>query len=299
MEQPSFTDTHIVPPLSTPVRLQEYGVGIFVMAPTKSALKKVIKKGFITVNEVVASTATFIRGGETIALTIPEEVTSRRPLVLPLTVLYEDDHLAVVHKPPGMLVSGNKFVTVSRALPQNLRRSPLPNATKPQPVHRLDFATTGALLVGKTSNTIRALNQLFQEQKIQKCYYAITIGEMAQAGGVNADIDGRPSRSDFSVVASVASPRFGLLNLVKLWPRTGRRHQLRKHLSGIGNPILGDKDYGIEGLVLRGKGLYLHAYSLDFTQPVSGEQVFVSDLLPKKFKKIFPDIEVGKDCFPS
>ncbi len=86
----------------------------------------------------------------------------------------------------------------------------------------------------------------------------------------------------------LTSERFAKLNLVRLNPKTGRRHQLRKHLSMIGNPILGDRDYGIENLILKGKGMYLHAYSLRFVHPFTQEEVSFIDELPKRFKKIFP-----------
>lgn len=263
-------------------------MGIFPTIPTKSALKKALKKGWITVNDQVATTATYIHGGECIKLSIPKEVSPRKKLVFKLQVLFEDDHLAVIHKPAGILVSGNSFKTIANALPQNLQASTLPDATKPQPVHRLDYATTGVLLVGKTSSSIRALNKLFADKEISKTYYAVTIGEMDDQGTIAAEIDGKKSQSDYEVYASVPSQRFTRLNLVKLTPQTGRRHQLRKHLSGIGHPILGDKDYGVEGLVLMGKGLYLHAYSLGFRHPFTREKVFFKSDLPQRFGKLFP-----------
>ena len=279
--------SHIVPPLSSPIRLQEYGVGIFMSVPTKSALKKVIKKKYVEVDNIIATTATYIRGGETITLAIPNEISSSKKLVFPLQVLYEDEHLAILHKPAGILVSGNGFKTIAHALPQNLQPSALTDVTKPQPVHRLDYATTGVLLTGKTGSAIRNLNQLFENKKIQKVYYAVTIGEMPPHGKINAPIDGKPSESFFEVIQTVTSEKYGFLNLVKLDPKTGRRHQLRKHLASIGNPILGDQMYGKEGLILTGKGLYLHAYSLDFTHPFTEEQIYIKDNLPERFTKIF------------
>ena len=73
-----------------------------------------------------------------------------------------------------------------------------------------------------------------------------------------------------------------------LSPKTGRRHQLRKHLSAIGNPILGDKPYGKENLILNGKGLYLHALNLDFNHPISNKKMQIASDIPKRFLKIFP-----------
>ena len=201
--------------------------------------------------------------------------------------MFEDDHLAVIHKPAGILVSGNSFKTIANALVQNLQRSKLLDAAKPQPVHRLDFATTGILLVGKTSSSIRALNSLFEDKQIEKSYYSVTIGAINEEGEITSEIDGKIAHSNYRLIESVSSERFGKLNLLKLNPKTGRRHQLRKHLASIHNPILGDKDYGIEGLILHGKGLYLHAFSLGFKHPFTNESIYLEDELPKRFGKLF------------
>lgn len=248
-----------------------------------------MKKQQITVNGEVASSATFIQGGETIILRIPE-IVPRKKLVFPLKVLFEDEYLAVIHKPAGILVSGNGFKTITNALPQNLQRSSLPDASLPQPVHRLDYPTTGILLVGKTSSSIRLLNKMFEEKEIQKIYYAVAIGEMEKQAEITSDIEGRKALSAYSLIEKVPSERFGYLNLVRLQLQTGRRHQLRKHLASIGNPILGDQQYGKEGLILMKKGLYLHAFSLRFIHPFTREEICIQDELPKKFQKIFPNI---------
>ena len=92
-------------------------------------------------------------------------------------MLFEDEHLAMIHKPAGILVSGNGFKTIAKALSQNLKPSTLKDCTTLQPIHRLDYATTGILLIGKTSSSIRALNKLFENKAINKSYYAISIGE--------------------------------------------------------------------------------------------------------------------------
>jgi 23S rRNA pseudouridine1911/1915/1917 synthase len=205
-------------------------------------------------------------------------------------VIYEDDYLALIRKPAGILVSGNKFMTVKNALAQNLKKSSQPDATSPQPIHRLDYATTGILLVGKTTSSIRASNKMFENKEIKKSYRAITIGQMEAQGEVCTGIDGKEAKSRFKVLDSVDSERFEKLNLVELIPETGRRHQLRKHLHSIGHPILGDKDYFLDGLTLKGKGMYLHAYSLEFEHPVTKQKLCVLDELPRKFEKIFDSL---------
>ncbi|WP_421984541.1 RluA family pseudouridine synthase [Roseivirga sp.] len=271
------------------MRLQAYGVGIFEALKTKSAFKKAIKKGLIQVNGCPATTGIIISGGELISLKYTEVAEKESRLVYPLSVLYEDEYLALVHKPAGILVSGNGFKTIAEALPQNLKPSSLKDARKPQPVHRIDYATTGILMVGKTEDSVRVLNGLFEKKQIKKTYYAITIGEMTNSQGtISHDIDNKPALSEYNVEKTVISERFKRLNLVKLNPKTGRRHQLRKHLFKIGNPILGDRDYFNEGLLLKGKGMYLHATTLEFTHPFTGEKISLEDPLPSRFKKIFP-----------
>lgn len=277
--------------------MQEYGVGIFAAVATKSALKKILKKKCITVNDIVATSATFIQGGECIKLFIPDTIIPNKKLVFPLKVIFEDDYLAAIHKPAGILVNGNRFKTVAHALVQNIKPSTLPDATKPQPVHRLDYATTGIVLVGKTRSSIRTLNKLFEVKKIEKTYYAVTIGKMNTDREITSEIDGKQSLSTYKIIASVASKRFGTLNLVQLNPKTGRRHQLRKHLFSIGNPILGDATYGHKDLILKGKGVYLHAYSLEFIHPFTDEKVYFTDDFPERFQKIFDEkiTEISND----
>lgn len=279
--------THTVPKINQLMRLSDYGIGLFGEVHTKSALKKAIKKNCFKVNGKPACTGTYVREGDCIQFSPPAPVSPKKKLILELKVLYEDDYLALIHKPAGILVSGNKFMTVKNALEQNLEKSSQPYATSPQPIHRLDYATTGILLVGKTISSIRALNKMFENKEIKKSYRAISIGEMKAQGEICNEIDGKEAKSHFKVLDSVDSERFEKLNLVELIPETGRRHQLRKHLHSIGHPILGDKDYFLEGLILKGKGMYLHAYSLEFRHPITSESMRFTCDLPKKFRKIF------------
>lgn len=284
-----FVETHIAKINLEAKRLQEYGVGVFNRITSKSALKKAIKKEMVFVDGKVASTATFIKGGERIEYHYYADNNLNTRLKLNLEVIYEDDYLAVINKPAGILVSGNSFKTVANALSQNLKTSPIFDAVQPQPVHRLDYATTGCLLVGKTNTAIIALNQLFEDKKIHKIYYAITIGRMKPLGTIDIPIDGKKAISTYQVIETIVSQRFKMLNLVRLIPKTGRRHQLRKHMLAIGNPILGDATYFFEDVLLKGKGLYLQAHSLEFIHPISEEEMFITALGPKKFIKLFPN----------
>ncbi len=280
-------ESHIAITLEKPIRLQEYGVGIFKTISTKSALKKSLKKGLILVNDNIASTATFIYGTETIHLLEDDKAKNHKKINLKLKVIYEDDYLAIINKPPGILVSGNTFKTIANALEQNIFKSSLPDAVTPKPVHRLDYPTTGLLLIGKTSSSIIALNKLFENNKITKKYVAITIGKMNHSGTITIPINTKKATSKYNVLKSVISTRFTFLNWVELYPQTGRKHQLRRHLFSINNPILGDQTYFLKSLLLKGKGLYLHASSLEFIHPFTSKKVIFEKEPPEKFNRIF------------
>ncbi len=283
----TLSETHTVPNLDTPIRLQEYGVGIFSTNPTKSGLKKAIKKKLVYVNGTIASTALFIRGGELIELFQEEEKKAKKQFIFPLEVLFEDDFLAIIYKPAGILVNGNSFATIQNALSQNLKPSTQKDAVKLRPVHRLDYPTSGLLLISKTNAATHALMKLFEEKTIQKTYYAIAIGHMKKEGIITIPIDEKESTSTYTTVGTITSEKYDFLNLVALQPKTGRRHQLRKHMLALGTPILGDKQYYKENLISYGNGLYLHAAKLEFVHPFTKESMQVTKELPKKFRKIF------------
>ena len=282
-------ETHEVPTLLVRQRLQEYAVGIFRSLPSRKSVKNAIKKGLVFINAEVGYTGDWISGGEIIELYQPNE--SKKPVVdFKLDILYEDEHLAVIYKPAGILVSGNKRFTIENALAFNLTKSKEADALlRPEPIHRLDYPTSGALLIGKTVRVVMALNQKFEDRSIFKSYTAVTIGNMNEAGTIETPIDNKPSRSDYKKLISITSEKYSALNLIALNPHTGRRHQLRKHLSQLGHPIFGDHLYGVEGLILKGKGLFLHATQLQFEHPITKEEIVVIAPLPKKFLKLFPE----------
>jgi 23S rRNA pseudouridine1911/1915/1917 synthase len=283
-------ESHIAKEQKEQIRIQEYAVGIFNKVATKSAIKKAIKKKLILVDGLPTSTAKIIIGGEKITLLNPKNEPFRKQLILKLAIAFEDDYLAIIEKPPGILVNGNKFKTIDNALQQNLKKSSQVDAVRPRPIHRLDYPTSGLLLIGKTSSSIHILNQLFEQKKIKKKYHAITIGKMNSEGSIKTNVNKKTALSNYKTIHTVKSNRFEFLNLVELSPKPGRRHQLRVHLLSIGNPILGDQDYGIEPLVLKGKGLYLHASQLDFTHPFTKEKLALTSALPKKFNLITKQI---------
>lgn len=283
---------HQVPTLLSPTRLSDYLIGIFPVVPSRKGIKKAIKKGWVVVDEEPGTTGRYLKGGEMITLRLPEPPASEKLPNISLNVIFEDDYLAVVEKPAGLLVSGNKWMTLTNALPGNLRPSSLTDAlAHPQPVHRLDYPTSGLLIIGKTATALTELGAMLADRKIEKTYLAVCIGELPERGTINLPIEGKKAISHFEQLSRLNSKRFTYLNLVRLQLETGRRHQLRIHLASLSCPILGDATYGLPELILKGKGLYLQAQSLSFIHPKSFQQLSYSVEPPTKFSRLFPDIE--------
>lgn len=287
----SIIARHTVPFQETPIRISDYLKGIFPQVPSRKQAKKVLKAGLVSVNGETATTASFLKGGEQIELSEAENPVGKPIVDLPIEVLFEDDFLAVVHKPAGLLVHGNKKFTLVNALPSVLRPSKEEDALpRPLPIHRLDYPTSGALIVAKTRQTILELGVMLEARKIRKEYLAVAIGRMTSEKETLSDfIEGKEAITHYEIMQSVVSDRFGALNLLKIQLETGRKHQIRIHLSSIGHPILGDKTYGIENKILKGNGLYLHAHRLVFQHPISGKPLEVKVSVPKKFLRIFPE----------
>ena len=250
-------------------------------------MKKAISRGQVLLNGKRAFSGNYLNGGETLEL-LQAKVKERPSIEMELEILHEDDHLAIVHKPAGIVVSGNKKHTLENALPNTLNPSTSIDALeRPMPVHRLDHPTSGALLIAKSHAALTALNKLFEKREITKTYVAIIQGKMASKEGLlDTAIKGKNAITKYAVESTVSSPKFESLNWVVLQPETGRRHQLRIHLAEIGHPILGDLQYGIDGKILKGKGLYLHAHKLSFDHPITGAKLEVEATIPSKFNKL-------------
>jgi len=205
-----------------------------------------------------------------------------------LQPVYEDDHMAVVMKLPGMMVHGRGRKTVKHVLGGSLQPSSAPGALpRPHPVHRLDKLTGGLLVCAKTAPAAVTLNRMFEERQVQKKYVALVAGLLEGEGHIEEEVDGKEASSRYQVVESFRSLRFtGHMTLLHLWPHTGRKHQLRKHLASIGHPIIGDGlycDQEDEELSLRHQGLFLWAVELSLRHPVTGEPLELQTELPPKF----------------
>lgn len=288
-DQNRLVESIVAPQLESRERLSDFVAGKFQTIPSKKGMKKAIVKGLIFVNDRCGTTGDWINGGERIDLYRPVVNKSIPVIDLCLEVVFEDEHLAVVRKPAGIEVSGNRARTLEHALPVNLNLSSEADALHfPQPVHRLDYPTSGLLMVAKTRRALVHLNRAFSDRKVEKIYTAVVIGRLNDSGEIHEEVDGLAAHSTFRVLQRISSPRFDELCLVELYPHTGRRHQLRKHLSSLGNPILGDALYGKPGLILKGKGLYLHATKLKFQHPETENPVELICSPPAKFYKLFP-----------
>ena len=284
----TIQETHIVPTLSGPIRLSDYTADIFTIIPSRKGMKKAIRKELVLVNGNIAATATVLNGGETIAL-LKDEQKPTVTLNLTLRVIFEDEHLAVIYKPGGIEVSGNKKHTVVNALSQSLQPSNETDALPaPIPAHRLDYATSGLLLIGKTRSCLTALNQLFEHKNIQKTYHALCMGNMPEKGIIDTPVFDKPAHTEFEVIDSKVLEKYPTINLVQLHPSTGRKHQLRVHLKQLGFPIVGDQTYGNPTTDPKVKGLHLHASSLEFSHPITNISLQFTEALPKRFKRWFP-----------
>jgi RluA family pseudouridine synthase len=276
-------ETHIVPEGVGSVRLQDYVLDVISSISSRQGLKKAIKRGMIRVNGVTVSTGLWVKSGQRIEL-YDLELPPSKVYEMRMSVVYEDDYIAIINKPGGINVSGNQFKTVQNALPFNLRPSMRKHALPVfRPVHRLDNPTCGLLLVAKTADASNHLGRQFENRTIKKRYRAVVIGDLPEKGKIDMQVDDKDAITTYRLIRKTRSIRNQFLSLVDLYPETGRTHQLRIHMAGLGMPILGDKIYGTQGEILRGKGLFLCAAGLDFIHPETGEQMNISIDVPYKF----------------
>lgn len=274
--------THLIPDGIESMRIDRYLPGVWPQIPTRSSALKAGKRGLLLLDGQKVEPSRFIRGGQEIAL-LEDPQTIPPTFNFPIPILYEDEEMALIHKPPGLPVSGNRHKTVEHALPANLTPSTAPDALRwPRPVHRLDVRTQGVLVVAKTASAIAFLSKEFEERRVQKTYEAVVLGALEGEGTIDTPIEGRPSKSRYQALQTVKSLHVDALTWVRLWPETGRTHQLRIHLSQLGHPILGDDLHTHAGPILRGNGLFLAAVALAIRHP-DGQIIEAKIDTPQKF----------------
>lgn len=276
-------DEHTVPDEIQKIRLVDYLPQKFKALPSKAAVKKAIKRGQILIDGKVTEGSRWITTGQKICLT-EDESSLPKIFELPLKVVFEDKFLAVVVKPAGFAVSGNEFKTIQNAILFNLKVSSEKDALRlPRPIHRLDIPTSGLLIFAKTSWALMNLGQQLENHEIKKRYRAIVAGKTRASGIIELPVNSLAAKTAFKTIRQIQSLKTGWLSLVDLFPETGRKHQLRIHLSQSGFPIVGDKKYHNNFPLLKGKGLFLSAVELEFSHPVDRKKIHVQIDQPGKF----------------
>lgn len=228
---------------------------------------------------------------------------SLEPENIPLHILYEDDSIIAVNKPPDMVVhpgTGNVSHTFVNALLYHCKELPRGDTLRPGIVHRLDKETSGVLIAAKTEVAHQKLVALFASREMKKEYVAICLGNPG-----NRIIEGKIGRhplkrKEMAIVESGKEAKTKVetvstnkvLSFVRLVPQTGRTHQIRVHLKSIGTPILGDKVYGNESVNKKYKvdRQMLHAKSLTFIHPLKDINLTIEAPLPDDFNKIYRTI---------
>jgi len=242
-----------------------------------------------------------VRAGQTVEVerSVPSLPVGVVAEAIPLDVLYEDDWLLVINKPPGLVVHpapGHWRGTLVSALLHRWQGLP-PGLDQVRPgiVHRLDKETSGVLVIAKDAATLTNLSAQFRRREVEKQYLAVVWGRLRRTRGTIAEpigrnrvhrqrmavrAGGRVAETTFEVVKTV-----GDISVVRLFPRTGRTHQIRVHLAAIGHPVVGDQVYG--GARRRsghGPPLItrhaLHAERLTLQHPRTGEPVTFTAQIP-------------------
>ena len=268
---------------------------------SRSTVQGWLKSDLVKVNgEFVKSNYKAQNGDLVTILKKEEEVVTIQPENIPLDIVYEDDVLIVVNKPSGMVVhpsKGHYSGTLVNALlyhSNSLSDSTSEEIYRPGLVHRIDKDTSGLLVIAKNNDVHQKLAQQIAENKMNREYIAIVDGHFAHETGV---IDAPLSRHQTNRLKRVvekggkhAVTHFEVLDsfadysLVSCRLETGRTHQIRAHMEFIKHPIVNDPLYHPKGKNATAFGQFLHAKTLSFTHPVSGETLTFQVDPPKEFE---------------
>jgi len=268
---------------------------------TRSQAKQLIDGGRVRVDGKVGRASHVVRVGERITIDIPApEPLAVEPEDIPLRVRYEDDALLASDKPSGMVVHpapGARRGTLVHALAHRLGALPGPgHPQRPGSVHRLDRGTSGVALVARTAAALEGLARQFRERTVEKSYLAVVRGAIAAGAGRTDRPIGRHPRerkrmSVHSRRGRTAVTRWQVVErlpgstVVRLFPETGRTHQLRVHLAALGHPIVGDPVYGRPGRSVPAYARQaLQAEKIRFPHPTTGKTLTIRAPVP-------PDIQ--------
>ena len=275
---------------------------------SRSYLQKLIKEKRALVNNEVGKNRSILKEGDEVTIEIPEP----KPLEIkeeniPIEIIYEDEALLVVNKPQGMVVhpgAGNHEGTLVNALMHHCKGklSSINGVIRPGIVHRIDKDTSGLLMVAKTDQAHRGLQQQLKERKVSRRYLLLVHGVIGEEKAViDAPIGRSPNNplkmaildgGRFAKTHLRVLERFEKYTLLEARLETGRTHQIRVHLQYIGHSLVGDPVYGPIKSRFSLQGQMLHAKSLGFVHPITGEYMEFDSPLPDYFEKVLK--ELGK-----
>jgi 23S rRNA pseudouridine1911/1915/1917 synthase len=262
---------------------------------SRADAQRAIEEGRVRVNGTVRQKSFRLLGGEAVEAA-PRDPGDLQPEPGPLDVRFEDEHLMVLSKEPGMPVhptaSHREGTLVNRLLGAGVTLYPGGEPDRPGIVHRLDAGTSGLMVVAKDEPAFTGLTSLFRNHDVDRRYLALVRGvvttdrflieaplERQGARVVARATTGRPASTEVEV-----RERFEKATLMEARPRTGRTHQIRVHLSAVSHPIIGDRRYGGGGDQadrLRLTRPFLHSWFIGFDHPVTGERIEIEDPLPE------------------
>lgn len=270
---------------------------------SRSALQGLMAEGHVLCNGRPVSKSLKLKAGDTLLVEIPEaRPIEAVPQDIPLEIVYEDEHLLVVNKPKGMVVHpapGNPDGTLVNALLWHCRGSlsGIGGQIRPGIVHRIDKDTSGLLVVAKDDATHIGLSQQMAVHSVERAYQTVVYGGFSQEEGhVESSI--ARSRTDRKKMAvyPVDEPgakyaytgyrvleRLGEFTLLECRLKTGRTHQIRVHMASIHHPVAGDPVYGPRSCITSLQGQCLHAKTLGFVHPATGQQLRFDSELPAYF----------------
>lgn len=276
---------------------------------SRSYAAKLCEEGLVQIGGRAVTKKYKITGGEKITIDMPEpEEISTQPEDIPLNIVYEDDDVIVINKPQGMVVhpaAGNEKGTLVNALMYHCKGnlSAINGVIRPGIVHRIDKDTSGLLICAKTNEAHLSLANQLKERKPLRKYIALVNGNIKEdEGTVNKPIDRNPKdRKKMAVVQGGREAvthyrvleRFGRYTLVECILETGRTHQIRVHLASIGHSIVGDPLYGMKKEKFNLPGQLLHARTIGFKHPKTGEIMEFTSDIPPYFTEILEKLRRG------
>ncbi len=269
---------------------------------SRSYLQKLIKDGRVRVNEKTVKPSLVVKTDDDVIVCLPEAVEPQiKAENIELDILYEDKDVLVVNKPKGMVVhpaAGHYDGTLVNALMYHCKDdlSGINGVMRPGIVHRIDRDTTGSLIVCKNDFAHNAIAAQLKEHSIKRIYKAIITGNFKEEEGtINAPIGRHPTERKKMAVQTggrEAITHYKIIEPFKGYSyaqfrlETGRTHQIRVHMASVGHPLLGDTVYGSSKDPFHTQGQVLHAETLGFIHPRTGEYIEVNAPLPEYFEKL-------------